>query len=266
MNVAYRFAKNEDINGIVNLVREAFSERYVNMIIWGSDGIQKYIQGLLTCDSALCDISNSVAILEGKVVAVTQIKRNPLKKEIYLNYICTDAQERKQKLASNLLLFAGRNQPRKFETIALDVFYDNTVALAWYEGLGFKRGSSKVWTVFDLDICSAVTGVLSGLPQAKNCYSSFGFSQITLSTEKSEYGVGILGKNYFRVTDATILSDGEALTTLAKLDSNRKLLVIAKDFPFKQILHSFVNVTETISLTASLDAVLEKLEDQTKNY
>jgi len=259
MKIIFRRAKKEDLTQIVNLIKGAFPPCYIDMMIWGCSGIEKYLSDLINSDLELCDISNYVATIDGKVAAVAQLKRNPSKNQLYLNYICTDGAYRRNNVASKLLLHSITEESTVFDVMALDVFVDNSAARKWYGDLGFRSVHAKQWAVAEINPSALGCGYISGIPQSERCFSEYGFSQFTLTTESDCYSVGLLGEKYFRVSDQKITQDPAAMSTLAKFSSIRKLLLIAEKSLEHDGASQFVNVAETIHMDAPIEAVLSGL-------
>jgi len=262
MQMIYRRAEREDLTQIVNLVKGAFSSRYIDMMIWGCSGIRKYLADLLDSNLELCDISNYVAVINDKVAAVAQLKRDPRNRQLYLNYICTDSTCRRNNVASKLLFHSIAEESDSFDLMALDVFVDNSIASNWYCDLGFSPVFSKQWAIAEISTSNSRIGYISGLPQSDRCFAEYGFSQFTLTTNSSTYSVGLLGENYFRISDANIFQDPIAISTLAKYASARKLLLITENLPAPDEALQFSNVAETIHMNAPIGAMINRMKNK----
>lgn len=262
MKITYRQAEREDLSDIVNLIKGAFSPRYIEMMIWGCRGIEKYLADLIDSERELCDISNYVATVGDKVVAVAQLKRNPADRQLYLNYICTDYVHRRSNIASKLLLHSIVEEPDNFDVMALDVFVDNSIARKWYSDIGFGPVFTKQWIVAEGMASDSCNGYISGFPQSDRCFAEYGFSQFTLTTESRSYSIGLLGEDYFRISDGKIFQDLAAISTLAKFAPTRKLLLIAADPVVDNAMLHFNNVAETIQMNVSIATLINSIKNK----
>ena len=262
MQIKYRRAERQDLIQIVQLIKEAFPPHYIEMMIWGCDGIEKYLADIIDLGHELCDISNYVATVGDRVVCITQMKRNPAARQLCLNYIGTHAGYRKNNIASKLLLHSIANEENLFENIILDVFIDNEIAKKWYSDLGFHSVLKKQWVIAENKILYPRIGYISGMPQSDRCFREYNFSQMTLITDLKAYSVGLLGKNYFRISDPIIFKDLMALSTLAKFAPNRKILLIAES-PLTQDMHvPFINITATVQMSMGIMALIQNVQNK----
>ena len=265
MKLAFRKAERKDLIQIGKLIRSGFSPRYIEMMIWGCRGAEKYLADLIDIENTICDISNYVGIIDDKIVAVTQLKRNISDRTLHLNYICTDQAYRKKNVGSKLLLHSITEESNIFEHMALDVFLDNAIASRWYSDLGFNALATREWLVISTKILDSRVGYVSGLPQSNCCFEEYGFSQFMLSTDKGNYSIGILGENYYRLADVKIIEDLVGISTLFKLAPNREILLIAENPTIKNTQVKINKVAATVHMTTDVNNLIGKINKNAIN-
>ena len=255
MSIDYRKAESGDVNAIVNLVKRAFFAVNIDMMIWGCSGIDRYLADLILAEE-LSDISVYVAADHNKIVAVAQLKRMPSARQLYLNYICTDVAYQRKNIGSNLLDHSIKVESDGFDTIVLDVFVKNTIAYNWYINFGFKPILIKEWFVAKVKNLDQGTGYISDLPQSNLCFAKYGFSQFTVSTKTKNYSVGLLGENYFRISDEEILYDPEAITTLYEYSKTRNILLITETTAERNATLDLINVASTVQMRIPISSIV----------
>jgi Acetyltransferases len=165
--------------------------------------------------------------MEG-LAGCVEIRRLP--RELCLNYIAVAAAGRARGLGRALLLAAlEAPECQGYERLILDVFEFNTVALNWYQRLGFAVRHQTDWYVLPpLQTAGTSWHTLEGFPQAEAAHERFGFSQFRLVTHNGNYAVGRLGTAWFRLTQPGALADVDVLPALARVDAHRRVLFLTK--------------------------------------
>jgi ribosomal protein S18 acetylase RimI-like enzyme len=260
MKLTFRKAERKDLIQIAKLIRSGFLPKYIEMMVWGCRGAEKYLADLIDVDSTLCDVANYVGIIDDEIIAVTQLKRNLSNRTLHLNYICTDQAYRKNNVGSKLMLHSITEESSIFEHMALDVFLDNYIANRWYSSLGFNALETREWLVISTEILDSRVGYVSGLPQSNCCFEEYGFSQFMLSTDKGNYSIGILGENYYRIADVRIIEDLVAISTLAKLSPNRQILLIAENQPIKDVQVNINKVAATVHMSTGIKNLIGNIK------
>ena len=132
--------------------------------------------------------------------------------------------------------------------VQLDVFAENQTALAWYSSMGFSI-TRRVY-FFSIPLYSSVNTKADKIQTSKHAdlqQSKYGFGMIKTIGSKT-YEVGMLGRNWFRCTDAAILEEPSAKNALQKFDSQRKLLLVTD---LKAEIESYLPIATSIRMTNS---------------
>lgn len=228
-DIIVRPARAEEAEAIVALVRSGFDPDLLRFMIYGCDGIERYVAHQINAPAALADTVYLVAVAAERVVGCVELRMTA--DGIFLNYICTDPAVRGRGLAGRLLGESLGMVPRgPHGVMHLDVFESNRAAGEWYERLGFRRDWTTVWS--DIPVGGAGEAVparVSGYPQAKASQEAYGFSSFGLATPSGTYQVGCLGNDWFRVTQPELLADSAALSALHRFDSRRRILALIRE-------------------------------------
>jgi ribosomal protein S18 acetylase RimI-like enzyme len=257
-----RRATEADAGAIVTLVRQGFEPHMLDKMTYGYPGMDRFLSLCISTPHHLADTNYTVADVDGRVVGSCELR--PLGSTLFWNYHCTAPEMRHSGVGKKLLyqsiLLTGFSS---CERISLDVFDSNTMPIAWYERLGFRREFGGGWWSFPLpaETGAAEAGTVSGMSQAMVCHQEFGFSHFTLNTAAGSYSVGRLGTEWFRVSQASLLSDGQALETLKKLDPKRRIVGIftEKDAGKVGAVSGVEPFCRTSRMTADLPYLMEKL-------
>jgi len=227
-DILIRPAQAGEAHLIAELIRGSFSPELQNAMIYGCHGIDRFISRQIEAPLGLSDTMYIVAIAQDLIIGCVELRW--LQKALFLNYICTHPEARSKGLARRLLadsiMIARRDHHRE---MLLDVFEDNLPAKNWYERLGFQHDYATEWWDVPLPTISAsFSGKVSGYPHALVNLEQYGFSMLKLITKDREYEVGIMGHDWFRVTQIELLSDPEAVAMLQSIDGKRRILAMIR--------------------------------------
>lgn len=223
-NISYRIANIEDINDFTALII-AGNENYIDKIIYGCKGINKFILGNMKNNES--SLKYFVAQIENKVIGAMEIKI--LKDNIFLNYIAIDNKFRGKRIGSNLIKYGVEylaNQ-HNYKKIQLDVFEDNVRALKLYKKLGFKIINKYEWSTIKTkeNQKKIVNYKILNKEEYKKIHSFRGFSNITIEINKKVKNIGMLGKKWFRIVSNDI--DDDLINCLSNVD-DREILSIGE--------------------------------------
>jgi ribosomal protein S18 acetylase RimI-like enzyme len=227
---AIRKATVGDAPRIIGLVQAAFKDYNLEMMIYGCQGILKFVENSLMQQAHISDSVMYVAEQNGLIIAVAQFKKVPSTNTLYLNYICTDNNFRGTGLGKKVLRYSILSEQNDYEYIALDVFENNEIAKSWYLNLGFSPNETKFWYVSETQPIKDIKSVISGLPHSIVTQREYGFSQISVETSCGSYSVGLLGSKYYRASDKNIMNDKNAIAALHEFAPGRLLILISSDF------------------------------------
>lgn len=220
---AIRLASENDSIGIAQLMKRTYDPRILAVTIYGCDGIARFLEKQLSLPRDLIDTQYVVATRGEHILGFIEFKYE--RNAIFLNYICTASETRGTGLAASFLSEGTRLvRGNEHSTMCLDVFLDNTNAREWYRKVGFTSVSQSSWWRIPLGKASGRKGRISGHAQAEACQSAYGFSNLTLTTSQRSYFVGRLGTAWFKTNQPCLLSDEEAMASLAALDPERTIL------------------------------------------
>jgi ribosomal protein S18 acetylase RimI-like enzyme len=261
-DIELRKAVAEDAGAVVELIRSSFAPGLLEMTIYGCEGIEEYVHALIEAESRGADTGYTVAVTNGALAGVVEMRQ--LRDRLFCNYIAVARDARSRGVGTALLgagIAAGR-RPGQL-TLELDVFDDNEPALAWYRGLGFSESSRTEWRVLAPpggDRASAAP--VSGWAQALASQRAFGFSELSIQGAAGGYRIGLLGRDWFRLTDPAALEDPALGATLHALDPERSLLALVPPGTLSEPLAD--RRATTVRLWAGLDAVARRVTERTE--
>lgn len=226
MKLWVRPAHKSDARQIAHLVAQAYPPQILDIIIYGCDGIVRYIEEQASIAPDLADSRYLLAELAGnRVAGLIELRQSG--QDITLNQICVAQGYRGIGLGNAMLHDVLEMVSSDCQgAIFLDVFDDNIIARDWYRKIGFRSIARSAWWRVPIKAVSAARGRVSGYAQANACHAAYGFSAFTLTTDAGTYAVGRLGRHWFRTTDPALLNDKQASACLARLDPERELLAI----------------------------------------
>lgn len=261
MTSAIRLASANDAEGIAQLMKDGYDPKMLAVTIYGCEGITRYLKAQLTLPKELMDTQYVVAVRGDEILGFLEFKF--IRAAIFLNYICIAPGTRGTGLAARML-YEGTRLARNEEhsTMCLDVFVDNTNAWKWYRKVGFSPVTQSAWWRIPMQRSSGRKGRVSGHAQADACHAAYGFSNITLTTSQRSYLVGKLGTEWFKTNQPCLLSDDEALASLAMLDPRRAILgLLPANYPCDRFdAAERLHVADRMSI--DLDILLKTLADR----
>ena len=257
--ISIRPARIADAVEIANVTRSGIDPQLVGATIYGCEGIEHYIRYQIAARGSGADTVYTVACEEERIVGCVELRLKP--GEIFLNYISVLPEMRSQGLGTRLLLAAIKNAGWNGREIKLDVFDENLQAKRWYERLGFRHSTSLIWQRIRPERATCASeAIVSDYPQACVCHERFGFGAFSVFTPSGAYRVGILGRDWFRITEESALSDVFLMSTLCMLDSNRDILAIVPEISaMQEDTHETSVIARSHRLYSNLCTLLNKL-------
>ena len=250
-----RYAEPSDAKVIVSLTVSGFRKELLNAMIYGCNGIVNFLERQISIPLNMSDTIYIVAEIDEIVVGFVEFKIYP--ENIFLNYIGTSKQVQHKGLATKLLGKSVSMVRTKYhKRMILDVFSDNVVAKYWYKKLGFTEEYNAGWYKIlqkELDEGDFLQGKVSGFSQSNCCYDEFGFSHFNITTAAGNYNVGMLGEEWFRVTEIELLFDYAALSCLNSIDSSRSILGLFNEIDQSKIPVDAVCFCRSIRMSIPLD-------------
>ncbi len=254
-------SRPEYAGDIAIFLANAFPESIRELTIYGCPGISNYVEAQIRARHCGADTLYTVALDESRVVGCVEMRRLP--RELCLNYIAVASANRVQGLGRRLLKAAlDAPECHAYQTLSLDVFDSNQIALRWYQRLGFQLLHTSDWYVIThQQTTEAREGFLVGYPQAEAVHDRFGFSQFRLVTSQGDYSVGRLGSKWFRLTQTKALSDEELCFSLARLDATRGVFLIARQGKGDVAQSSAEKRVTSLTMSVCLQEALSRLGD-----
>ena len=255
-----RPARVEDSEAIAVLMREGVSDQVRRITIMGSSHLSRYVADEIVGNN---EDEYMVGTVRGLVVGMSSWRHTGT--TLQLNHLYLAPEVRGQGLGTAFIL-DGLQRVRRPEEhqLALDVFYDNPRARAWYRSWGMSPEHHVLWIQVPLpplDRQDTLSCAISGLAESDERHLRYGFSQFTLSTTVATYQIGRLGDGLFRTGSGAILHDPAALQGLTCIDSQRQLLCAE---PFEDdaepIRRGATSVAESERLVSSCATVVKHLE------
>ena len=255
-----RPARVEDSEAIAVLMREGVSDQVRRITIMGSSHLSRYVADEIVGNN---EDEYMVGTVRGLVVGMSSWRHTGT--TFKLNHLYLAPEVRGQGLGTALIL-DGLEKVRRLEEeqLALDVFYDNPRARAWYRSWGMSPERHVRWIQLPLppmDSQTALCCATSGLVESHEQHLRYGFSQFTLSTNVATYQIGRLGDGLFRTGSDAILRDPAALQGLTRIDSQRQLLCAEPVEDCAELpQRGAASVAESERLVSSCATVMEHLE------
>ena len=255
-----RPASADDAVAIAELMRASVSETVRRITILGSPHLARFVADQIA--SAQGD-EYSVSVLGPHVVGVCVWRLTH--QRVQLNHLYLAPDVRGQGLGPKLILEGLRRHQAKSELrLSVDVFFDNPLARTWYRSWGMRREQHLKWVQIPLPLLQSLENVrcvITGLSEANERHSRYGFSQLSLSTPIARYAIGRLGDGLFRTTSFSILQDPAALQGLARIGSQRHLLCVGSvTHAALARMESATVVAESERLVTSNAAAINSLE------
>lgn len=255
-----RSARVGDSEAIATLMREGVSDAVRHITIMGSPHLAHYIADEI---AAKTGDEYVVGTRQGQVVGMSSWRHTGM--ILQLNHLYLAPEFRGRGLGTALIL-DGLQRVRRSEEhkLALDVFYDNPRARAWYRSWGMNCEHQARWIQLPLSAVGSQESLhytVSGMTESNVRHLRYGFSQFTLSTTSATYHIGRLGQGLFRVSAGSILYDPAALQGLNEIDPERQLLCVGSvDDTAESLLKGARRIAESERLVTSCEAVREHLE------
>ena len=217
----------EHITSAVELVRASFDARILPYMIYGQQGIARYIEASQPLVGVASHRDARVVIDSDEVIAYAEfdLRRAPA---AHLSYVCVAASHRGRGLARQLIS-AFASDHGELTTLSLDVFDDNTAARAVYQKLGLEaQGEVSEWTVRPLPEAVVASLVIEDLPQSLATQSVFGFSSLRIRRDDGFTVLGRLGDTCLRVSSrADYFNDDLLAKVKGAFPMSREALLIA---------------------------------------
>ena len=183
----------KDVSTVVGLVRDSFHKNYIIPSIYRGKGINKFIKSEL--ENKFSPYKYFVLYVNNKVAAYAEYKIFKKQNMAFLNIVSVSADYKNQKLGSKILENSRDFfQKQGFQSIELDVFATNLVAVNWYKKYGFERLSSKSFykVVLNERIQNGNDINIRNFPQYKEIKKILGFYFLDTIIENRDFMFGVI--------------------------------------------------------------------------
>lgn len=191
-----RSIEKEDVAKVVRLVTTSFEKEYLIPSIYKGKGIEKFISNEL--DNQFSPYKHFVLCYENEIAGYVEFKIFESTSTAFLNIIAV-SNDYKQKGIGRKLFEYSRIffSQRGFNSIQLDVYKTNTVALNWYLSFGFEQKSSNSFYKLELDAKNQRPNqiYIQNYPQYKELQKIYGFYFLDLTIGNENIRLGTIEKD-----------------------------------------------------------------------
>lgn len=195
MNEKYdiRELEAKDVAGVVSLVKSSFNENYLLTSIYRCKGINEFIISELENEFSLykyfvlCVNDNLAAYIEYKVFK----KKNMT----FLNIVSVSNEFKNHKFGSKIFEYSKAYfQKEGFQSMELDVYATNKIALGWYKKYGFEKLRSNSFYRVNLNKVSQNKSdiYIKNFPQYKVIKRTLGFYFLNVIIECKDVILGVI--------------------------------------------------------------------------
>lgn len=186
----------KDLKQVVNLVTSSFKKEYLIPSIYRGKGIVKFISSEL--QNTFSPYKYFVLCLENEIAGFIEYKIFESSSTAFLNIIAV-SNDYKQKGIGRKLFEYTRTffSESGFNSIQLDVYKSNVIALDWYLSFGFEKKSSNSLYKIELEAKNQKPNKINiqNYPQYKELQKLFGFYFLDLTLENENIRVGTIEKD-----------------------------------------------------------------------
>lgn len=216
-----------DAGAVADLVKSTFESRLWPYMSYTQSGSAAFLAVPIAHPSAFPDL-RSFVVREGGAVAAFASFQLSRPHGAFLSYICVAPSSRGRGLATKLIDHFLQRE-RGVRELRLDVFADNTAALALYAKLGFARESRSVWAAREMPAAGAARPV-NRLAATLAAHAAYGFGEISIGAPAEERTYSVLGTDVVRCRDRESFDDDTALSTIRSVfDASTAFAVIGED-------------------------------------
>ena len=166
-----RPARAEDAPEIVRLIRDGTDSSIIDKLIYSCAGAPDYVRLLIEA-GGMTNRRYFVATRDDRVVSCADFTVSL--EALWLKYVATDPQARRQGLGKALLRYALASLHDRQASVELDVSVENAAALRWYDALGFTPAAQSTYWAFANDErlgCPAME--IPDWPQSQACHAAW---------------------------------------------------------------------------------------------
>lgn len=242
-----------DVSAVTTMIRDSFEPALYPYMAFTQEGIGNFLSVPLLYRGTAPDNCRFVAWDPAEPSAIRGFAdfRTQNNGENFLSYICVPDRFRGEGIATFLIDSFAAGQPT-MNKLSLDVFRENASARSLYEKLGFTYGDATVWITKDLQGSNdAVT--IPSLAMSVAAHHEYGFSEMNVILDESEFRVGRLGERVLRCF------------TIDEFENDRLLAGLCRIFP--DLRHAFAIVPESFLPALSEEPnIINRSERMVREY
>jgi N-acetylglutamate synthase-like GNAT family acetyltransferase len=188
----------EDVEKVVSLVTSSFEKEYLISSIYRGKGIEKFISNEL--DNQFSPYRYFILCHDNEIAGYVEFKIFESTSTAFLNIIAISNDYKQKGIGSKLFDFSRIFfSQRGFNSIQLDVYVTNTVALNWYLSLGFEQKCSNLFYKIGLDVKNQKPNQIhiQNYAQYKEMHKIFGFYFLDVTIASENIRLGTIEKDLF---------------------------------------------------------------------
>jgi len=225
--------QEQDVDTVVNMVRESFDKKYLIPSIYRGKGISKFITNEL--ENKFSPYRYFVLKYDGKIAGYTEFKIFENSSTAFLNIICVSNDFRNKGIANKIFDYTKTFFTEAgFKSMALDVYESNHVALNWYRKCGFNQTGFNLFYKINIDkeIKNHEQLYIQNFSQQKELQKVFGFYFLDIVIKDENIKLGTISKD--------LIVRGKCSELLKK-----NLSTISNDYKIETVYYIGSNETST---------------------
>ncbi|WP_308467867.1 GNAT family N-acetyltransferase [Rathayibacter soli] len=226
-----RDANIEDLDGIAALLRHSFDRSLWRYMIYAQRGIHEYLAVDMRYPSTASDRRLIVATSDRlpNTLAGFADYRTGQDGQIFLSYICVEADSQGRGVASALLARVC-DPSHGLRQMQLDVFDDNVRACNLYYKMGFVASGASVWVDRRLPKSRGRASLMAP-HTALAAHARYGFCEVLVGEGESTERLGLIGAQTIRCFSSSTFQNDELLAGMHTLfpDTDRAFFVLPEE-------------------------------------
>ncbi|MBW8360006.1 MAG: GNAT family N-acetyltransferase [Weeksellaceae bacterium] len=198
MKESYRIEalKPHEVSTVVSIVKNSFEPTYLIPSVYRGDGIAEFITAELQNPYS---VYRYFVLYEDEVLAgYAEFKIFQNISTAFLNIIAVSSDHKNKGIGNKLYQYTKNLfESLGFESIALDVYESNTIALNWYNGFGFKKiDTTPFHEVNPKNLTDSKSSIgIQNYPQYRVVQQQYGFYFLDINIDGEPFRLGTIGND-----------------------------------------------------------------------